>query len=99
MTPVPKLRDPVVPVPGLLGYDRFSVVGWTVLSYFTSIPEALAAAGNRVLVPALSPTECVAFRAGQLKEFLDREVSGEQVHLIAHSMGGLDARYLISRLG
>jgi triacylglycerol lipase len=59
----------------------------------------LAAAGNRVLVPRLPPAAAVAQRAAELKAFLDREAAGERVHLIAHSMGGLDSRYLISRLG
>jgi triacylglycerol lipase len=69
-----------------------------MLSYFTSIPETLRAAGNRVLVPRLSPTEGIIRRAAELKAFLDREAPGQKVHLIAHSMGGLDARYMISRL-
>ncbi len=95
---LPRLRHPIVLVHGLLGYDRVQLGGRTVLSYFVAIPEALTAAGNRVLVPRLSPTAGVPQRAGELKDFLDREAPGEAVHLIAHSMGGLDARYLIARL-
>src|SRR5262249_54237488 len=57
-----------------------------------------AAAGNRVLLPQLSLTSGVEERAGQLRDFLAREARGEPVHLIAHSMGGLDSRYLISKL-
>jgi triacylglycerol lipase len=38
-------------------------------------------------------------RANQLKDFLNRESPHEPVHLFAHSMGGLDCRYLISILG
>jgi len=36
-----------------------------------------------------------------LKTYLDTqpEVAGKNVHLIAHSMGGLDSRYMISKLG
>jgi triacylglycerol lipase len=40
----------------------------------------------------------VAARADQLKRFLEREFRSEPVHLIAHSMGGLDSRYMVSRL-
>ena len=43
-------------------------------------------------------TAGIAARAGQLKELLDRTFPGERVHLIGHSMGGLDARYMISCL-
>jgi triacylglycerol lipase len=95
----PKLRAPIVLVHGLLGYDRIKVCGITLHSYFPHIPEHLSAAGNRVLIPSLHPTCGVADRAAQLKEYLDRELPSEPVHLIGHSMGGLDCRYMISRLG
>ena len=62
-------------------------------------PIACARAGNQVLIPTLSPTGGIADRAAQLKTYLDRVMPEEPVHVLAHSMGGLDARYLISRLG
>jgi triacylglycerol lipase len=96
---IPKLRSPIVLVHGFFGFDRIRIAGCTLVNYFPGIPELLRTAGNRVLVPALTATAGVADRASQLKAFLDRECPGEPVHLIAHSMGGLDARYLISRLG
>jgi triacylglycerol lipase len=96
---IPKLRSPIVLVHGLFGFDRIGLGNLTLVSYFPGIPQALEAAGNRVLVPGLSPTGAVADRAAQLKTFLDQKIPNEPVHLIAHSMGGLDARYLISRLG
>lgn len=96
---IPKLRAPVVLVHGLFGFDRIRVAGLTVANYFPGICDCLQAAGNRVLIPFLSPTGGVAERAQQLKSFLDRESPGEPVHLLAHSMGGLDARYMISCLG
>ena len=68
-------------------------------SYFPKIPEFLTEAGNRVLVPSLPPMSGIAERAAQLKAFLDRESPGEPVHLIGHSMGGLDCRYLLARPG
>lgn len=95
----PKLRSPIVLVHGLLGFDEMKVGNRQVACYFPGIPEALRAAGNRVLLPRVSPTGGIAERAAQLKQFLDRESATEPVHLIAHSMGGLDARYMISRLG
>jgi triacylglycerol lipase len=95
---VPKLRSPIVLVHGLLGYDRLTVGGRTLASYFATIPELLTGSGNRVLVPKLSPTGGVAERAAQLKGFLDQNAPQGTVHIIAHSMGGLDARYLIRRL-
>ena len=96
---IPKLRAPIVLVHGLFGFDRLQVANYTIASYFPRIPEALQAAGNRVLVPTLSPTGGAAQRAQQLKDFLQREFPGDPVHLIAHSLGGLDARWMIAHLG
>jgi triacylglycerol lipase len=96
---VPKLRSPIVLVHGLLGFGQLKVCGKTIASYFAGLPEFLAAAGNRVLIAELHPTGGVADRAAQLKAFLDSSSASEPVHLFAHSMGGLDARYMISRLG
>jgi triacylglycerol lipase len=94
-----KLQVPIVLVHGLFGFDRLRLAGWTVLSYFPRIPEYLSEAGNRVLVPSLPPMSGIAERAAQLKAFLDRESPREPVHLIGHSMGGLDCRYLVTKLG
>src|SRR5262249_50394766 len=93
------LRAPIVLVHGLLGFDRLRMLGWNVFDYFSGIREALAAAGNRVLAPRLSPTRAIAERAAELRAFLAWKPPAGPVHPIAHSMGGLDARYLISRLG
>lgn len=97
--PHPKLRSPIVLVHGLLGFDSIRVAGWTVADYFPGIDAALKLSGNTVFIPCLSPTRGAADRALQLKRFLDRTVQNEPVHLIAHSLGGLDSRYMISRLG
>src|SRR5262245_40047095 len=95
---MPRLRAPIVLVHGLLGISRIRVVGFTLSSYFPGIFESLEAAGNRVFAPQLSLTAGVADRAAQLKQFIDRATPGEPVHILAHSMGGLDARYMISCL-
>jgi triacylglycerol lipase len=95
---LPKLRSPIILVHGLLGFDRFKLGNWTIVSNFPKIPEFLEAAGNRVFVAWLSPTGGVAERAVQLKDFVNKVSPQEPVHLLAHSMGGLDSRYLISRL-
>jgi triacylglycerol lipase len=96
---IPKLKAPIFLVHGLLGYDRLKVGAWTLASYFRGIPETLERAGNRVLMTRVSPTAAVSVRAAQLKSYLDQKAPGEPVHIVAHSMGGLDARYLVSRLG
>jgi triacylglycerol lipase len=97
--PAATVRAPIVMVHGLLGFDRLRFAGLTLASYFADIPEALARAGNQVHVAQVSPTRGIAQRARDLQRFIDRTVPGGPIHIIAHSMGGLDARYMISRLG
>lgn len=96
---MPRVRVPIVMVHGLFGYGRLRVGPWVLADYFAGLPRQLEAAGNRVFVAQLSPTAGIADRAAQLKAFLDRKSPAEPVHILAHSMGGLDARYMISRLG
>lgn len=96
---IPQLSAPVVLVPGLCGFDRLYALGWLIKDYFPGVRERLLTAGNRVYVAHLSKTQGVAHRAGELKRFIDRNIPNEQVHVLGHSMGGLDARYMVSRLG
>jgi len=94
---VPQLDSPVVLVHGLFGYDRVPLgpMGW---DYFRGIRRSLEAAGNRVLVPQLPMTDGTECRARRLQWFIRRHAGNEPVHLIAHSMGGLDSRHLITHL-
>jgi len=96
---IPRLRSPIVLVHGLFGFNKLRLAGLTFARYFPGIPEFLTEPGNRVLVPELSPTNGIAARAAQLKAFIDKEVPSEPVHVLAHSMGGLDSRYMIAQLG
>jgi triacylglycerol lipase len=96
---MPALRAPVVFVHGLLGFDYLRLGKWRLACYWSSLPESVRAAGNRVLVARVPALGTVCERARQLKAFLDERCPNEPVHLFAHSMGGLDCRYMISRLG
>jgi len=96
---IPKLGAPIILVHGLFGFNRVQVCGYTLANYFPGIPEFLEEAGNRVGAATLSPTMGIAYRASQLKAFINQQFPREPVHIIAHSMGGLDSRYMISRLG
>jgi triacylglycerol lipase len=98
VTAVASLQSPIVLVHGLFGFDRLQVAGRVLLDYFPGIPELLRSAGNRVIVARVSPTSGIAERAAQLKALIERESPHEPVHVIGHSMGGLDSRYMISRL-
>ena len=84
------------PVPVLLhGYLGFSHLG--PIQYFRGVAHALEHAGVHCLVPAIPPAGTIAERATSLARQLFQSDIAE-FSLFAHSMGGLDARYLISFL-
>lgn len=82
------------------GYFGFSHVGVRRLrqEYFRGVRAHLKQQGHVVFPCRVSPAAGIARRAEQLAEQLER-IEAPRVNLIAHSMGGLDARYAISRLG
>lgn len=96
---VPALRAPIVLVHGLCGFRAVKVGARVMKEYFRGIPKQLAAGGNRVFAAKVGPTDGVARRAADLKRYILDELPDEPVHLIGHSLGGLDARYMVSRLG
>src|SRR5207245_6473457 len=68
---------------------------------YTVLSSRLAFMMSRVLRTIntkVTPTSVVVLRAAQFREQILRW-TGEPVNLIAHSMGGLDARYMITHLG
>jgi triacylglycerol lipase len=93
---------PIVLVHGILGFNQLTLGGERVAEYFRSIPEALRGDGHFVPEPPrLNWAGSVAERAGDLKNYLQshRQIGGQKIHIIAHSMGGLDSRFMISKLG
>lgn len=95
----PRLAAPVVLVHGISGLDRLFRLKRPGKEFFPGVRPHLEAAGNRVLMPRVSATAGIATRAAELKAFIRREVGTAKVHVIGHSLGGLDARYAVSRLG
>jgi triacylglycerol lipase len=87
----------VVLVHGILGFrERFGV------EYFRGVAEHFRAKDLTVLVPELDPTQGIEFRGNQLCNQINSAFSNgslhpqEKTHIIAHSMGGLDSRYVLS---
>lgn len=69
---------------------------------FYHVAEALTADGHAVVTADLPPYLPPARRAPLLAQQIDAAMAHygvDHVNLLAHSMGGLDARYLISALG
>ena len=94
---------PVVLHHGLFGTGDLHV-GPLTLRYFRGIDRAIIDRGHPLFVTAVHPCSTVEHRARQLKESVLRQLStaglaGQRVLLFAHSMGGLDARYAVAKLG
>jgi triacylglycerol lipase len=100
----PQPMTPIVLHHGLFGYGHLRV-GPVELSYFNGIERTVAGAGRRpVIVTHVHPTASIERRAAQLKRSIlgqlhEAGCADERVVILAHSMGGLDARYMVSRLG
>lgn len=89
-------RYPIVLVHGMNCRDERPIFYWG------RIPKTLRSHGARVYLGGQDAWGTVAGNAEQLRKtvlrVLERERCGK-VNLIAHSKGGLEARYLISKLG
>ena len=93
----PRLRHPVVLLHGVLGFDEIAIAG-RKHRYFRNIAEKLADLDAEFHHPRLPAVASVSVRAENLAELV-QAMPGSRVNVIAHSMGGLDARFAISRLG
>lgn len=87
----------IVLVHGILGFRiKFGI------EYFRSVAEHLREKGLLVIAPVLDPTQGVQFRGGQLRDQINAAFTGgdldrtQKTHIIAHSMGGLDSRWMLS---
>jgi triacylglycerol lipase len=89
-------RYPVVLAHGLLGFDELRLAGRRH-DYFRGVSERLERDGCVVHRCRVARTAGVAARAAELAAFV-RALPARRVNLVAHSMGGLDARYALARL-
>jgi triacylglycerol lipase len=95
-TKIARLEAPIVLAHGLFGFARIGIGRITLTPYFRAIPQALTGAGNRVLVTRVPSIAGVEQRAGRLGDQILKAFPDEPVHVIGHSMGGLDARRLLA---
>jgi triacylglycerol lipase len=87
----------IILVHGFLAFwERFG------MEYFRGVAQHFRAKSLKVLVAELDPIRGIQFRAGQLREQIvaahntgDLDHNGQN-HIIAHSMGGLDSRFMLS---
>jgi triacylglycerol lipase len=90
-------RHPVLLAHGVMGFTELGL-GKMRQSYFKGIPERLEKRGITVFRPGVPAIASVERRAAALATFV-RELDVKRVNIIAHSMGGLDARFAITELG
>lgn len=95
--PLPGAPLPVVLVHGLFGFDRIGVPG-VKLHYFRGIVQHLESLGCHAHAVRLPAAASVPDRAKILVEKI-AELGHERVDIIAHSLGGLDSRYALAKLG
>ncbi|MCU0662088.1 MAG: hypothetical protein MUC50_07150 [Myxococcota bacterium] len=90
-------RYPIVLAHGIMGFEEIAIAGRRA-AYFRGVAERLQAIGAVVHRPKVPPVGSIELRARALAGFIVG-LDAPKVNVIAHSMGGLDARYAISHLG
>lgn len=90
---------PVVLAHGFAGFSNFGPIG---IAYFNELERLLREEGVPVSTPPLPPYQSSEVRARYLAQAVDellKQTGAEKVHIIAHSQGGLDGRYLVNVMG
>jgi triacylglycerol lipase len=87
----------IILVHGILGFRRkFGI------DYFRGIAQRFRENQLKVFVPELDPTHGIEFRGTQLQDQVQTAFSAGDLdpnlktHIVAHSLGGLDSRYILS---
>ncbi|KAJ6509348.1 Alpha/Beta hydrolase protein [Mycena vitilis] len=94
-------KNPVVFCHGLLGFDSVTIgpsIAPMQVTHWRGIKEVLEANGTQVLITRVPATSSPVDRAKVLEKTISDAYPGRSVHLIGHSMGGLDCRYLTTHL-
>lgn len=83
-----------------MGFDELRLGGRVLpgIHYWRGITEAMRANGIEVIIATVPPSASIEDRALRLGQQIAEKANGKKVNIVAHSMGGLDARYMISRL-
>jgi triacylglycerol lipase len=87
----------VVLAHGLLGFDEIRI-GRARADYFRGVSARLEREGCVVHRCRVARMASIATRAADLATFVG-EIDARRVNVVAHSMGGLDARYALAHLG
>jgi triacylglycerol lipase len=93
--------NPIVLAHGLMGFDELRLLPYNLIpgvQYWRGITAAYRAHNIECITTTVSATGSIEDRAASLFHQIRTKCPGRAVNIVAHSMGGLDARYLISRL-
>ncbi len=83
---------------GILGFGTLPGLS-SLVNYFNGVRPYLEKQGNVVFAPQVNPIGSVAVRGAQLgAAIMALPPSQDPFHVIAHSMGGLDARYALANI-
>lgn len=94
-------RNTLVLAHGLFGFDKLGPesLPWIQVQYWKTPLESFREMGCRIIIAKVPATGSVEERAHALHEMLTNSLDrGQKINIIGHSMGGLDARYLISKI-
>lgn len=89
-------KYPILLVHGIFFRD------WKAFNYWGRIPKELTTNGASIFYGNQQSTAAVPVSAAEIRESILRviqETGAEKVNIIAHSKGGIDSRYAISKLG
>ena len=81
---------------GILGFG--SVLPTDPVTYFNGIPRLYESQGHDVIYPTVAALGSIAHRSAQLEASILAQWpndDGAPIHLLAHSMGGLDCRHML----
>lgn len=86
---------PIILAHGFVGFKRFLV--W---QHFNGVERRLRGAGYPAIQAEVHPTRSIEERSRQLLDCINSHIGAEHpFHIIGHSMGGIDARYLAAPNG
>ncbi|KAH7930541.1 alpha/beta-hydrolase [Leucogyrophana mollusca] len=94
-------KNPIVFCHGLLGFDSVTIgpsIAPMQVTHWRGIKEVLEANDTEVLITRVPATSSPVDRAKVLEQRISEVYPGRKVHLVGHSMGGLDCRYLTTHL-
>jgi triacylglycerol lipase len=91
-----KTKYPILMVHGIFFRD------WQMFNYWGRVPKELVRNGADVYYGGQQSANLISVSAGELRDKIEeviRDTGAEKLNIIAHSKGGLDSRYAISKLG